>query len=54
MAAWLVDLFAPSEQAESITGDLLEEFFGNSIMIVTGGGLVRNSRSAAASRSSPA
>jgi hypothetical protein len=26
MAAWLVDLFAPSEQVESITGDLLEEF----------------------------
>jgi Fe2+ transport system protein B len=26
IAAWLLDLFAPSEQAESITGDLLEEF----------------------------
>jgi hypothetical protein len=26
MAACLVDLFAPGEQAESITGDLLEEF----------------------------
>jgi hypothetical protein len=26
IAAWLVDLFAPGGQAESITGDLLEEF----------------------------
>jgi hypothetical protein len=26
IAAWLVDLFASGEQAESITGDLLEEF----------------------------
>lgn len=26
IAAWLVDLFASSEQAESIAGDLLEEF----------------------------
>jgi len=26
IAAWLVDLFAPGEHAESITGDLLEEF----------------------------
>ena len=26
IAAWVLDLFAPSEQAESITGDLLEEF----------------------------
>jgi hypothetical protein len=26
VASWLVDLFAPEEQAESITGDLLEEF----------------------------
>jgi hypothetical protein len=26
IAAWLVDLFAPGEQAESITGDFLEEF----------------------------
>jgi hypothetical protein len=26
IAAWLVDLFASAEQAESITGDLLEEF----------------------------
>jgi len=26
IALWLVDLFAPSEQAESIPGDLLEEF----------------------------
>jgi hypothetical protein len=26
IASWLLDLFAPSEQAESITGDLLEEF----------------------------
>jgi hypothetical protein len=25
-ATWLVDLFAPAEQAESIVGDLLEEF----------------------------
>jgi hypothetical protein len=26
IALWLVDLFTPSEQAESIPGDLLEEF----------------------------
>src|SRR5271166_986219 len=26
IAVWLVDLFTPSEQAESIPGDLLEEF----------------------------
>ncbi len=26
IAAWLVNLFAPDEQAESISGDLLEEF----------------------------
>jgi biotin transporter BioY len=26
IASWLVDLFTPSEQAESIVGDLLEEF----------------------------
>jgi hypothetical protein len=26
LAAWLVDLFTPGEQAESILGDLLEEF----------------------------
>jgi hypothetical protein len=26
IASWLVDLFTPSEQAESIAGDLLEEF----------------------------
>jgi hypothetical protein len=28
VAAWLVDLFIPAEQAESIPGDLLEEFLG--------------------------
>jgi hypothetical protein len=26
VAAWLVDLFTPGEQAESILGDILEEF----------------------------
>lgn len=26
LASWLVDLFAPAEEAESIPGDLLEEF----------------------------
>jgi len=26
VAVWLLDLFTPSEQTESIPGDLLEEF----------------------------
>jgi hypothetical protein len=28
LAAWLIDLFTPNEQTESILGDLLEEFSG--------------------------
>jgi hypothetical protein len=28
VAVWLLELFTPEEQAESIVGDLLEEFSG--------------------------